>query len=762
MKGLNLESVFSAPGCAVHPSISAVHLTRTFDFFKMDGGDGRVHGAPGHGSKPVTITPLSINSSTQQEFSTFTNVVKLKSSKITTSLSIWGGGEDYSVLFSMLNQSSHRKSFTESSIRTARLYEFGGLDLIGAVPRTVMHTTSLGTFLDEWRAAVDSEASKSGKPGLLLTMALHHMQVVDTVTYPIYSIRKNLDWVHLLAYDYYLPTEENYTHPHAALYDPISNGTNTNSHVQDLINRGLPASKLVLGLPYHGYGWTVLNPSNYVNNVGAPALGPAVTIDGSMSYKHIKWFIKTYGGVPMYNDTYVMNYCTIGSSWFNFDDVEAIKTKVSYAKEMGLLGYNVFQVGNDDDWVLSRAAAGEEGGRQNKKQLLVIVLVTISMFIILLGTIMCYMQRRVRKSIGIVGNIKRSVYRLLDIVPSTDSFDGNAPNVQVFSYATIKAATNNFSNKNKLGEGGFGPVYKGTLRKGQQIAVKRLSKTSNQGLEEFENEVTLTATLHHVNLVRVLGYCTKREEKMLIYEYMPNKSLDLYLFDPSRCDLLHWEQRVHIIEGVIQGLLYLQEYSNSTIIHRDLKSSNILLDDKMNPKISDFGLARAFRNNELEANTGRIVGTYGYVPPEYVRRGIYSMKSDVYSFGVLLLHIISGKRSSCFYGIDGNLNLLDHAYMLWKEGQGMDFVDPTLDDSTSSCKLLRCMGVALLCVQENPVDRPSMLEVSSMLKSESAAIISPKKPAFSVQKDEDEDHICTNREEIHSVNDATMSEIVPR
>ncbi|XP_004288700.1 PREDICTED: chitotriosidase-1-like [Fragaria vesca subsp. vesca] len=298
---------------------------------------------------------LSINSSTQQTFSTFTKVVKLKNSKITTLLSIWGGREDYSVLFSMLNQSSHRKSFIESSIRTARLYEFDGLDLTGAVPRTVMHTTSLGTFLDEWRAAVDSEASKSGKPGLLLTMALH-MQVVDTVTYPIDSVRKNLNWVRLLAYDYYLPKKENYTHPHAALYDPISNGTNTNSHVKDLINRGLPASKLVLGLPYHGYGWTVQNPSNYVNNVGAPALGPAVTIDGSMSYKHIKWFIKTYGGVPMYNDTYVMNYCTIRSSWFDFDDVEAISAKVSYAKEMGLLGYSVFQVGNDDNWVLSRAA----------------------------------------------------------------------------------------------------------------------------------------------------------------------------------------------------------------------------------------------------------------------------------------------------------------------------------------------------------------------------------------------------------------------
>ncbi|XP_024167064.1 cysteine-rich receptor-like protein kinase 7 isoform X2 [Rosa chinensis] len=701
---------------------------------------------------------LLINSSTQQEFSTFTNVVKRKNPKVSTLLSIRGGREDYSVLFSLLNQSSHRRSFIESSITTARLYKFDGLDLSRVVPRTSMHTASLGTILNEWRAAVDSEAGKSGKSGLLLTMALyHHMQVMDTVTDPIDSIRKNLNWVHLVAYDYYLPKEENFTHPHAALYDPISNGTNTNSRVKDLISRGLPASKLVLGLPYHGYGWTLVNPNDY--NVGAAASGPVFTKDGSMSYKFIKWFIKQkYGSdaVPMYNDTYVVNYCTIWSSWIDFDDVEAISAKVSYAKKMGLLGYNVFQVGNDDNWVLSRAAAQEEGGQQKKKRLLVIVLVTIAMIIVLLGTMMCYQKRRVLESID---NIKRSVYRLLNIVPSTDNFDSNAPNLQVFSYTTIKAATNNFSSQNKLGEGGFGPVYKGTLRKGQQIAVKRLSKTSNQGLEEFQNEVTLTATLHHVNLVRVLGYCSKREEKMLIYEYMPNKSLDHYLFDPSSCNLLDWEQRVHIIEGIIQGLLYLQEYSNSTIIHRDLKSNNILLDDEMNPKISDFGLARAFRKNEHEANTDRIVGTYGYVPPEYVRRGIYSMKYDVYSFGVLLLQIISGKRSSCLYGFDGNLNILEHAYELWKEGRGMDFIGPTLDDSTSSCKLLRCMAVALLCVQENPVDRPSMLEVSSMLKSESAVVISPKKPAFSVKKDEDEDHMY---KEIYSVNDATMSEIVPR
>lgn len=303
---------------------------------------------------------LSINSSTQQKFSTFTNVVKRKNPKITTFLSVWVGREDSSVLFSMLNQSSRRRSFIDSSIATARLYEFDGLDLCGAEPRNSVHTSYLGKLLDEWRAAVDSEARNSGKSGLILIMALYHsMQVMETVTYPIDSIRRNLNWVHLVAYDYHVPTQENFTHFHAALFDPISNRTNTKTRVKDLISRGLPASQLVLGLSYHGFAWTLVNPKDYVSNVGAPASGPAVTIDGSMTYKLIKWYIKTYGSSaapPVYNDTYVVNYCTIGSIWINFDDVEAIRAKISYAKEMGLLGYNVFQVGNDDNWVLSRAA----------------------------------------------------------------------------------------------------------------------------------------------------------------------------------------------------------------------------------------------------------------------------------------------------------------------------------------------------------------------------------------------------------------------
>ncbi|XP_030510047.1 receptor-like serine/threonine-protein kinase SD1-8 isoform X5 [Cannabis sativa] len=433
-------------------------------------------------------------------------------------------------------------------------------------------------------------------------------------------------------------------------------------------------------------------------------------------------------------------------------------------------------MGNDNNWVLSKAALEGDGDQQGlKHRLLTIFLVTTAMIILLLATILCLLQRRALNStaclaVGIMNIIKRSIYKL-KIRLATDHRGSDASNLQVLSYSTVKAATDNFSNQNKLGEGGYGPVYKGTLRTGQEIAVKRLSKTSNQGFEEFENEVKLTANLQHVNLVRVLGYCIERDEKMLIYEYMSNNSLDHYLFelmanaDQTKRHLLDWKKRVCIIEGITQGLLYLQEYSNFPIIHRDVKASNILLDNQMNPKISDFGLARMFRKDEFEAITGRIVGTYGYVPPEYIRKGIYSMKYDVYSFGVLLLQIISGKRNTSDYGLNENLHLLEYAYELWKEGLGAQIVDQTLDDSSSTCKIERCMQIALLCVQESPVDRPSMLEVLSMLKNEAAAIISPKKPAFSINESGElnkECCLCRARGELYSIDDATISLLQPR
>jgi GH18 family chitinase len=297
---------------------------------------------------------LSINASTEQLFSTFTLTVKRKNPSITTLLSIWVGREDSSTFFSMINQSSYRNSFIQSSIRTARLYGFHGLDLYGVVPSKSSDMINLGTLLNEWRVAVDSEARNSIQSRLLLVMSGRYLPALGSESYPMESMQRNLDWLHVTAYDYYVPRKDNVTHFHAALRGPL-NGANTDDGIKEWRRRGFPPSKLVLGLPFHGYVWTLVNPQN--NAMGAPSTGPAVTMDGSMGYKFIKFYIRSYGygAASVYNATYVVNSCTIGPTWINYDDVEAIRAKVSYAKQNGLLGYNVFQVGNDDNWVLSRA-----------------------------------------------------------------------------------------------------------------------------------------------------------------------------------------------------------------------------------------------------------------------------------------------------------------------------------------------------------------------------------------------------------------------
>ncbi|KAH9651433.1 G-type lectin S-receptor-like serine/threonine-protein kinase [Citrus sinensis] len=291
-------------------------------------------------------------------------------------------------------------------------------------------------------------------------------------------------------------------------------------------------------------------------------------------------------------------------------------------------------------------------------------------------------------------------------------------------------ATDNFSEENKLGEGGFGPVYKGKLLNGEEVAVKRLSSKSGQGLEEFKNEMMLIAKLQHRNLVRLFGCCIEQGEKISIYEYMANKSLDFFIFDPARKDLLDWTTRVRIIEGVAQGLLYLHQYSRLRVIHRDLKASNVLLDSDMNPKISDFGIARTFGGDEMQSNTNRIVGTYGYMSPEYALHGLFSIKSDVFSFGVLLLEILSSKKNTRFYNTD-SLTLLGHAWNLWKDDKAWKLMDPTMQNEALYSMVTRYIKVALLCVQENATDRPTMLEVVAMLKDEIVNLPSPHQPAFS-------------------------------
>nr|DAD20613.1 TPA_asm: hypothetical protein HUJ06_022076 [Nelumbo nucifera] len=285
---------------------------------------------------------------------------------------------------------------------------------------------------------------------------------------------------------------------------------------------------------------------------------------------------------------------------------------------------------------------------------------------------------------------------------------------QVFpmvSLATIHEATNGFSDLNKIGQGGFGPVYKATLPDETEVAVKRLVSSEQ---------------------------------------------------DERRRALLDWKKRFNLIVGIARGILYLHEDSRLRIIHRDLKASNVLLDQHMNPKISDFGMARILERNHSEANTARIVGTYGYMAPEYAMEGLYSIKSDVFSFGVLMLEIIIGRRNAGFHLSKHAPSLLAYVWRLWREGKELESMDPLLTESCCKIEFERCIQVGLLCVQEDPMDRPTMSSVVVMLRSETVSLQEPQQPAFSVGRIAMQSGHSLRSPGDLSINGLTVSAVLPR
>ncbi|GLT83216.1 hypothetical protein SLE2022_015180 [Rubroshorea leprosula] len=376
----------------------------------------------------------------------------------------------------------------------------------------------------------------------------------------------------------------------------------------------------------------------------------------------------------------------------------------------------------------------------------VIALVVSTIASIAIVAIACALLRRRRKP-------------KLEIEGMDDSDGANGANSLQFNFATIMVATDNFSIKSKLGQGGFGAVYKGRLQDGQDIAVKRLSINSGQGELEFMNEVKLMSRLQHRNLVRLLGFCLDGNERLLIYEFVPNSSLDHFLFDPIKRLQLDWNTRYKIIGGIARGILYLHEDSRHRIIHRDLKVSNILLDAEMNPKISDFRMARLFLGDETEADTRNVVGTFGYMAPEYAMNGKFSVKSDVYSFGVLVLEIISGQKIYFSNGEEGE-SLVTYAWRNWMQGTTLNFVDSILRDGSRS-EMMRCIQLGLLCVQENVARRPTMASVVLMLSSNSVSLEVPSKPSY-VPLSVVESEASASAPAQFTVNEASISDLERR
>ncbi|CAK8573775.1 unnamed protein product [Lathyrus sativus] len=333
-----------------------------------------------------------------------------------------------------------------------------------------------------------------------------------------------------------------------------------------------------------------------------------------------------------------------------------------------------------------------------------------------------------------------------------------------FEFAQIEAATNRFAAANRIGKGGFGEVYKGILSDGQEIAVKRLTRSSGQGAVEFKNEVQVIAKLQHRNLVRLLGFCLEDEEKILIYEYVPNKSLDYFLFDPQKRKLLSWSQRQKIIKGIARGILYLHEDSRLKIIHRDLKPSNVLLDSNMNPKISDFGMARIVSIDQIEESTCTIVGTYGYISPEYAMHGYFSVKSDVYSFGIMVLEIISGKRKGCSSESECIDDIRRYAWIKWALQTPLELMDSSIEGTYSQEEVIKYIHIGLLCVQEDPDERPTMATIGFYLNSSSINLPSPLEPPY-FKRSGNEENTAPNKESANigdSTNGITITQFFPR
>ncbi|KAI8557617.1 hypothetical protein RHMOL_Rhmol04G0023800 [Rhododendron molle] len=289
---------------------------------------------------------------------------------------------------------------------------------------------------------------------------------------------------------------------------------------------------------------------------------------------------------------------------------------------------------------------------------------------------------------------------------------------QIFSFSDLSIATQNFNPDSLVGEGGFGRVYKGHIESlNQDVAVKQLDRNGFQGNREFLVEVLLLSLLHHTNLVNLVGYCADGDQRILVYEYMSNGSLEDHLLGMSPDKKpLDWNTRMKIAEGAARGLEYLHEAANPPVIYRDFKASNILLDGEFNPKLSDFGLAKLGPTGDKSHVSTRVMGTYGYCAPEYALTGQLTTKSDVYSFGVVFLEIITGRRVIDNSRPSEEQNLVTWAQPLFKDKRKFSLMaDPSLEGNYPVKGLYQALAIAAMCLQEEASVRPLISDVVTAL-----------------------------------------------
>ncbi|RDX57754.1 Cysteine-rich receptor-like protein kinase 2, partial [Mucuna pruriens] len=383
----------------------------------------------------------------------------------------------------------------------------------------------------------------------------------------------------------------------------------------------------------------------------------------------------------------------------------------------------------------------QENGSSSGNVVVVVAAVVSSVIVSVVGvTIGVYIwkQRYIQKKRRAYENEKPRIFHHSHSPNGSNDAEKLAKTLQNnnmnFKYSTLDKATGSFHENNKLGQGGFGTVYKGVLADGREIAIKRLYFNNRHRAADFYNEVNIISSVEHKNLVRLLGCSCSGPESLLVYEFLPNKSLDRFIFDTNKGKELNWEKRYEIIIGTAEGLVYLHENSKTRIIHRDIKASNILLDAKLRAKIADFGLARSFQEDKSHISTA-IAGTLGYMAPEYLAHGQLTEKADVYSFGVLLLEIVTARQNNRSKASEYSDSLVTVAWKHFQAGTAEQLFDPNLewqDEHNSNIKdeILRVVHIGLLCTQEVPSLRPIMSKALQMLTKKEEHLVNPSNPPF--------------------------------